>query len=37
MCMYSYSMHVIKPMQITAFTYARDTNIDFGKGKKYEA
>ena len=33
MCMCRYSIHVIKPMQITAFTYAKDTNIGFGKGK----
>lgn len=26
-------MHVIKRMQITALTYARAINIDFGKGK----
>lgn len=33
MCMCKYSMHVIKRMQITALTYARAINIDFGKGK----
>lgn len=33
MCMCRHAMHVIKPMQITAFTYARTINTDFGKGK----